>query len=118
MINLKNINWRSKNNSVIYFIMFVFFDRRKVTPSGHAVYENPTNAHLSENHYLDSQTDQRNADDYTELQIRNNDYSNIVTTVPIPTQVFTCDIESVGTPIPTQVSTCDIESETIKDYNI
>jgi len=56
-----------------------FFDRKKVTTSGKTVYENHSHS-LSEIQYQDLQVDQRNAADYTELQTRNDDYSDVEST--------------------------------------
>jgi len=56
-----------------------FFDRKRVTTSGHAVYENHSH-NLSEIQYQDLQVDQRNAADYTELQTHNDDYSDVEST--------------------------------------
>ena len=55
------------------------FDRKKVTTSGHAVYENHSH-NLSDIQYQDLQVDQRNAADYTQLQTRNDDYSDVEST--------------------------------------
>jgi len=62
--------------------MFLFiFHRKRVTPSGHVVYENPTHSHnLSETQYQELQVNQRNVADYTELQTRNDDYSDVEAT--------------------------------------
>ena len=59
--------------------MFSFYPQKKVKTSEHAVYEN--HAHnLSEIQFQDIQVNQRNADDYTELQTRSDDYSDVEAT--------------------------------------